>query len=330
MNAETKVGLLVFATLAVLVVTFMWVLNVQLTGKTNVYRTYFAHVGGLDDGNVVRFGGRRAGSVQDVRPWTGDMTKTEVIFQLRSELPVTEDTLATIESLSVLGQNYLEIRPGSIEAPRIPPGGIVPSSEPVSLTDLSQRITEVADGAVHLMSRIDSTMTTVATDLGAVLRNLEALSNEDNQRNLARTLESTADLIESQGTKIDDITTQIATTLDSIDALSREARLVAQSADTAVQNVNRTVEETREPIKDTLENAENALAEAQSLLEEVRFLLATNDRGITETIDNFRRASAEIEALASELRQRPWTLIRSRPKPDRAVPPTSGSGTTGR
>ena len=90
--------------LAISVTAFITVANVQLTGETRAYRTYFAYIGGLDSGNVVRFGGRKAGLIEDVRPWREDMTKSEVVFSLRAELPVTEDSVATIASLSALAR----------------------------------------------------------------------------------------------------------------------------------------------------------------------------------------------------------------------------------
>lgn len=330
MSNETKVGLLVILALAIFVTTFLIVANIQLTGQTERYRTYFSYIGGLDEGNIVRFGGRKAGTIQSLKPWTADMTKTEVIFSLRAEIPVNRKSVATIASLNALGQNYLEIMPGSIDAPRIEPGGVVPSAEALTFSDLTRKVSEVADTAVDVMGRIDTKFTMVADDIHGLMMNLQEISGEGNQRNIARMLESSSELIETQSPKIDRITTQIGATLERVDELAEEFRRLARSADETVSNVNRTVDETRDPLKRGLAELESTLQETRLVLSDARALILVNEANIAEIVENFREASEEIEALSAELRQRPWTLLRSRPKPDREVPATAVPGTPAR
>lgn len=330
MSNEAKVGLLVVVVLAISVTAFLAVANIQLTGETHTYRTYFAYIGGLDSGSVVRFGGRKAGIVHAVRPWREDMTKSEVVFRLRAELPVTEDTVATIASLSALGQNYLEIKPGTIEAARIPPGGVVRAVEPLTLGDLTQKVAQVADVAVDVMANIDAKMNVVVDDLSALMANLQELSGEENQRNIAKMLENSNVLLETQTPKIDRVLTQLGATMEEFEALAEDFRVVARSADTTVNNLNRTVDETRAPLTDSLVQLERTLVDAELVLQDARALVLVNEGNVEEILDNFRRASEDIAELSAELRQRPWTLLRGKPKPDRQVPVGTGSGASRR
>lgn len=325
MTNEAKVGLLVIAALAISVTTFLIAANVHFTGQTHTYRTYFSYIGGLDAGNVVRFGGRRGGTIQSVEPWAEDTTRTEVVFELRTEIPVNEESLATIASLNALGQNYLEIMPGSSTAPRIAPGGVVPSVEALTFSDLTRKVANVADEAVDLMARMDDKVTTAVESLRAVLGNIEKLTDERNQRNVARMLENTNELLETQTPKIDSLTTQLGDTLLRIEELAGDFRKFAQDADVTVNNINRTVEETRDPLQASLQELEAALRDAQLLLKDARALVLVNEGNVSEIIENFRDASENIEALSSDLRQRPWSILRGKPKPDRQVPPVSGT-----
>ncbi len=325
MSNESKVGLLVIAVLVIFVVTFLMVANVQLTGEKVTYRTYFAYIGGLDEGNVVRYGGRKAGTITAVRPWTEDMTKTEVVFEMRAEAPVNGESVATIASLSALSQNYLEVTPGSIDAPRIEPGGRVASTETLTFSDLTRKAAQVADEAAELMTRIDAKMTLVADDIHTLMLNLQEVTGEQNQRNIARMLENSNNLLEVQAPKIDRVTTQISGVLERVEALTEDFRQVARNADTTAVNVNRTVEETREPIQRNLAQLETTLQDAQQLLKDARALLLVNESNIAEVVENFRAASENIEALSSELRQRPWTILRVKPRPERQVPATSSA-----
>ncbi len=325
MTNEAKVGLLVIVALGIFVATFLTVANIQLTGETSMYRTYFSYVGGLDEGNVVRFGGRKAGTIRTLRPWPEDMTKTEVVFELRAEIPVNEASFASIASLNALGQNYLEVMPGSIKESRIPPGGVVPSVEALTFSDLTRKMAEVADTAVDTMARIDLKISTVADDLHVLMLNLQELTGEENQQNVAKMLDNTNAFVETQSPKIDRITTQISDTLAKVETLTEDFRQLSQSADSTVRNINRTIDETREPLKGNLAELEATLEDAQLVLRDARTLLLMNEGNLAEVIENFRGASEDIEALSSELRQRPWTLLRVKPKPDRQVPAISGA-----
>ena len=327
MSNEAKVGLVVLASLVIFVATFLTVANVQLTGETIRYRTYLAFVGGLDEGDMVRYGGRKAGTIDILRPWPEDMTKTEILFHLRSDIPVNEASTATIASLNALGQNYLEIDPGSIEATRIPPDGVVPSREALTLTDLTSKVAGVADSAAVVLGNVDGKVSMVADDLHVLLLNLQQLTGEENQRNVAAMLENTNQFLETQSPKIDRVTTQISRTLETIDAMAHDFSKLAQDADETVLNLNRTVDETREPFVKGLEELQSTLGKTQQVLEDARVMLVTNESNVSAVVENFREASEDIAALSSELRQRPWTLLRVSPKPDRAVPPVSTGST---
>ena len=325
MSSEAKVGLFVIVALTIFVVAFLSVANIQLTGEKAPFKTYFAYIGGLDEGGLVRYGGRKAGIIRSVRPWADDPTKTEVIFDLRTDVPINRDSRATIASLNALGQNYLEITPGSIDAPRVEPGGTIASIEALTFTDLINKVARVTDKAVELMGDVQGKLDLVVTDADELLNNLNALTGEENQENIRKLLANGNKLIEDQSPKIDRITTRIDSMLANVEALTDDLRKVAEDADKTVLNVNRTVEETREPIKQDLAELERTLKQARETIAEVRALVIVNEQNVNETIANFRAASENIEALTDDLRQRPWSLIRVKPKPDRKVPaPAAG------
>ncbi len=325
MSSEAKVGLFVIVALTIFVVAFLSVANIQLTGEKAPFKTYFAYIGGLDEGGLVRYGGRKAGIIRSVRPWADDPTKTEVIFDLRTDVPINRDSRATIASLNALGQNYLEITPGSIDAPRVEPGGTIASIEALTFTDLINKVARVTDKAVELMGDVQGKLDLVVADADELLNNLNALTGEENQENIRKLLANGNKLIEDQSPKIDRITTRIDSMLANVEALTDDLRKVAEDADKTVLNVNRTVEETREPIKQDLAELERTLKQARETIAEVRALVIVNEQNVNETIENFRAASENIEALTDDLRQRPWSLIRVKPKPDRKVPaPAAG------
>ena len=320
MSNEAKVGIFVIVALVIFVLTFISVANVQVAGEKVLYKTYFQFVGGLESGNTVRFGGLKSGVVTVVRPWEEDPTRIEVLMEVRSDVPVNEKSVAKISSLSALGQNYLEITPGENTAKRIKPDGVIPSAETPTIGDVTERLTKVSDDAKLFMQDVRRDFRRITDDAQILLVNLQKLTNEDNQKKIEDLLDNTNDLVADLKPRIADVTDQLNSTMRNVERLSEDFRSVAKSADTTILNVNRTIDEARGPLKRDLEELELTLQKARELLEDVRVLVATNEENINASVENFRNASENIEQLTDELRQRPWSMIRVKPKPDRQVP----------
>jgi len=320
MSNEAKVGLFVVVALIIFVVTFLSVATIQLAGEKIPYRSYFRFAGGVDTGDTVRFGGLKAGVITKVGPSAEDPTMAEVQFEMRSDVPVNVESVAQISSISALGDNYLEITPGTKEAARIEPGGVVPSEEAITFSDITKKVAEVTDTAQVLMVDVKDDIELLVGDLRVLTANLQEVTGEENQRNFEKLLANSNEMVETQAPKLDKITTQVQELLVKVDETIADLRKVAESADATVQNVNRTVEETREPIKRDLAELEATLEQTRETIEEVQALVLTNRADIDATIENFRVTSENLEQFSDEIRQRPWSLLRTKPKADRQVP----------
>lgn len=320
MSNEAKVGLFVVIALAIFVATFLSVATIQLAGEKVPYRAYFRFAGGLDTGDTVRFGGLKAGVITGVGPSEEDPTMAEVRFEMRSDVPVNAESVATISSISALGDNYLEVTPGTKQAQRLQPNGVVKSEEAITFSDITKKIAEVTDTAQVLMVDVKGDIELLIGDLRVLTANLQEITGEENQRNFEKLLASSNEMVETQAPKLDKITTQVQELLVKVDQTIADLRKVAASADATVQNVNRTVEETREPIKQNLAELEATLEQTRETIEEVQALALTNREDIDATIENFRATSENLEQFSDEIRQRPWSLLRTKPKPDRQVP----------
>ena len=61
-------------------------------------------------------GGPKVGRVEKLRIDPQDPSRIEVTFSVQTDVPVKTDSKAKIMSLSPLGENHLEIMPGSAQA----------------------------------------------------------------------------------------------------------------------------------------------------------------------------------------------------------------------
>lgn len=96
----------------------------------------FNDAGALIVGNEVKVGGVTAGKIRAITLRDG---KAHLRFTVGREfLPVHRDARATIKPVSLLGERYVDLTPGSPAAPVLPDGGVIPSDQTGRLTDLDE------------------------------------------------------------------------------------------------------------------------------------------------------------------------------------------------
>src|SRR5882724_3311528 len=113
---QAMVGLFVLIAGAVLVAT-VFVLSGAFGGSSSSFRAYFPFAGGLEPGATVRYaGGPKVGRVEKLQLDPKDSSRIEITFSIKSGLPLKADSRVKIMSLSPLGDNHLELVPGSEKA----------------------------------------------------------------------------------------------------------------------------------------------------------------------------------------------------------------------
>ena len=136
--SELRIGVLTVVALAI-----AGVLIFSLTGTRGFFwqryelRTKFPDVAGLTPGSPVRVAGVEVGSVKSVAL---DGEQVEVGFEVNKDVRdrITDRSVATLGSVSLLGQAAVDIKPATTGTP-IPAGGYVPSTKTKgSIADVSE------------------------------------------------------------------------------------------------------------------------------------------------------------------------------------------------
>jgi len=150
--SELRVGLLVLLALAILILVIFTVSGdislPGLRGKTTV-RTEMNSVDGLRRGAEVRLSGVKVGSVKDVRFNTqipknlNAQNNIEIIMEIDGKLdgrPAVErirtDSKAFLKTAGVLGDNIIDITPGTLQREQIKDGDLIPSVEQKTVGDI--------------------------------------------------------------------------------------------------------------------------------------------------------------------------------------------------
>jgi phospholipid/cholesterol/gamma-HCH transport system substrate-binding protein len=320
MSKELKVGAFVLASLLILLSTFAYVGHVRLRRGRTRYKAYFTYVAGVDLGSPVRFGGMSAGAITDIHPWHEDPTKIEILLAVREDIPVNADSTAMLTSVSPLGDKYLEISTGSKKAPRLPPGSTIRSTESVSLDELARQLSTIIPTVQSTLQDVQKDFNQLTGDARVVLANAQSMTGPQNQQNLNLLLANARELLDKESPRIDSVLQNLQrASLQATDVLN-DARTVAQAANDTIANANRTINEIRDPVKAELADLQRTMTDARRLISDLNTVVSANRNNIDDTLENFRLASENLRELTASVKQKPWTLIRGKPEPDRAVP----------
>src|SRR6202040_796129 len=146
MNAKSEqalVGLFVIVATAVLIGT-VFAISGAFGRSTHTYHAYFAFAGGIETGSGVRYsGGPKIGRVDVVRIDPQNPSRIEITFKVESDLPVKTDSHVKIMSLSPLGDNHLEILPGTAKDAVAPDGSQLPSDNYIDFNAITSQINDL-------------------------------------------------------------------------------------------------------------------------------------------------------------------------------------------
>jgi len=103
--------------------------------KHVVYYTTFQEGYNLVSGSRVKLLGTDIGSVTDVLLTKGNKVKVRVKVLAEYASRIRANSVATVESPTVIGSEYINIRPGTSKAAAIPPEGLIPTKEKKKFTE---------------------------------------------------------------------------------------------------------------------------------------------------------------------------------------------------
>jgi len=320
MTTEAKVGVFVIGSLLILGSAVYLVQTTQNVRGQVPYQTHLRYAGGLAPGAAVLFGGIKVGQVIAVSPWSEDPTRIEIRFAVTSGTPLNQKSTGRVGTVGIMATPSLMITTGSNEAGRLSAGAVVPSAESLSLEELGDRAAKLAESADALVAELRREIPAVTGDARTFLANLNQISGAQNQKRIGQILGNVDILLSRESPKIAQITDQISALAKHADSVVVSLQPVVNHVDQTVAKVDNTVDAIREPLTKDLTELESTLQAAQTVLGDVHGVVGSNEAEIGETVRNLRSASENVRVLSESLKQRPWSLIRTKQPADRRIP----------
>jgi phospholipid/cholesterol/gamma-HCH transport system substrate-binding protein len=184
MAQNLRLGIFIVITLAVLAIAvFMIGSRESLFHSSYKVRAEYDNVAGLNEGADVRVGGIRKGSVKAIQLPNQPSGKVVVVMDLAKETQniVKLDSLAAIKSEGMLGDKYIEISFGSMEAAKLRGGETIGSQPPVDISDLFAKTNTILDttqGALQNVVSLTSNINDISLKINHGQGTVGALIND--------------------------------------------------------------------------------------------------------------------------------------------------------
>ena len=157
MSRAARLGAFIIAALTILV-SGIFIIGGRQYLFSSTYRlsAQFASVAGLDSGAEVRVGGVLSGSVRSVELPNKPTDKITVWMDLdkSSHKIVKQDSIATIETEGLLGNQYVAISFGSAIGANVADGGAIASEPPLEISALIKKTDRILDSSQEAIKNV--------------------------------------------------------------------------------------------------------------------------------------------------------------------------------
>lgn len=301
------VGAFVLAAAGVLI-AMVFAISGVVGRSTKTFHAYFPFAGGLESGSSVRYaGGPKVGRVDRVKIDPQNPALMDVVFSVQSDVPVKTDSHAKIMSMSPLGDNHLEVLPGSAATPLAAPGAQLASETYIDFNALTAQINELAPQVRQLLGALNSR----AGELQETIARVNDVLNKQNRDNLSATLANTRGMLEENRPQIKSAVQNFNGLSQRLQPLLEDLRKTSAVADKTLDHLDGMLTENREDLRQVILEARKTLGTLDSITSQLDQTLNVNTENIDEILDNFRRVSQNLKEFTNTIKKRPYTLIRA-------------------
>lgn len=310
MNAKSEqalVGLFVIVAAGVLIGTVVTISG-AFGRSVKTYHSHIGFAGGLESGATVRYsGGPKAGRVDKLRIDPQNPARLEITFSVQSDVPVKSDSKVKIMSLSPLGDNHLEIVPGSATAPAAADGAWLQAETYLDFNALTKSINDLAPDVQQLLHSLNDR----ATELKVTVDRVNDLLNAQNRANLSAALASTRGMLEEDRPQIKSTLQHLDTVTANLQPLLEDFRKTTAEANKTLDHIDSLIGENRQDVHKAVLELRQTLKNTTELTGHLDQTLDVNSENIDELLDNLRQISENLREFSATIKARPYSLIRS-------------------
>jgi phospholipid/cholesterol/gamma-HCH transport system substrate-binding protein len=212
-----------------------------------------------------------------------------------------------IASVSPLGDNFLGIRAGTIEAPHAPRDATLKTySEYTSFSDIADMIAKLEPNAEMLLANLNDRVVALKDTMDRV----NDLLSPRNRANIAASLADLHGMLAENRATIHSTLNNVNASSAKLGSLIDDLHKTATQANTTLAHLDDTIGEERPELRKAIADLRQTLNSTVTLTAQLNNMLSTNSENLDEIIDNLRHVTENLNAFTETISTRPYTLIR--------------------
>jgi phospholipid/cholesterol/gamma-HCH transport system substrate-binding protein len=304
---QVFVGLFVIVAAALLIAT-VFSLSGAFAGPATRYHAKFHNTAGLERGATVRFeGGPKIGRVESIKIDQADPSLMDMEFSVKEDVPIKTDSHVAILSFSPLGDNHLEVRAGSSQAPRAPNGSVLPADAYVGFNELTDEINKVMPQAQELMGTLNQRM----KELSVTITRVNDLLNDQNRANISGSLSELHGMLKEDRPVVKSTLNNVNNLSTKLSPLVDDLKKTTDEASETLKKVDDMIGENREDVRESVKKLRVSLNNVSDITRRLDQTLDVNTETIDELLMNLREVSENLREFTDIIKTRPSELIRS-------------------
>ncbi|MBI5894177.1 MAG: MCE family protein [Deltaproteobacteria bacterium] len=281
LNPEAKVGMFVLLGVIILVYMSLRVGGMQFgRGEGYDVSVKMPSAAGLDNDASVRIAGVEVGRVKDI---VLEDNKAKVILRLYPGVKIGTDFVAVLKTKGLLGERFLELIPGSPNAPLVEHGGEI--TRVTTYTDMDRLINQLSEIATDIKS--------VSTSVSGVLGGSEG---EAVLRRIVTNVEELTTNLNAVVASNDQKFTRMLTNFEDFSKLLKDrSPEIADGMKSISDNLNQVIAENRSNLKDGIGNLKAASVKLEETMETMNKLAKNVEPKIDDTVTSIGNVAKKID-----------------------------------
>ncbi len=280
MKSEIKVGVFVFFSFALILLTLIYLGRSSFDSEGKEYIVTFTFLNDLKSGAEVKYaGGILIGFVKDIKR---EGTTIKVHLWIQKDFPLTSNVQISIMGEGFLGEKYLNISFVTTEEPitELPEKSIIEGHSSASMGDVLNNVNVLALKTTEAVDNINVMLSGMSQR-----KDIEKIS-----RHAVKVLNETAKIIENNKDNINQVIQEAVESVKSINILmSRELPRILRNANTSVTGVATEVGSLIEQLKGILTTVKKGEGLLGKMMVDPRLA-----KDLEDTLRNLRKISERL------------------------------------
>ncbi|MGE0527273.1 MAG: MlaD family protein [Bdellovibrionales bacterium] len=184
MKPQTKVGILFIVSVVVVVVFAFALGSLQPFSDSKTLRVAYNFAGGIEVGSPVRVMGIKVGKVRSIEfepefkmPTTGEEVKLMITITVSNKAwpTIRSDSRFYINLAGVIGEKFLEITPGTLEANLLESGQVVRGEDPPRIDQMISQSYALAGKVLEFVNQNEGSVVQTVDTLNKLVVNFDKM-----------------------------------------------------------------------------------------------------------------------------------------------------------